>query len=211
MIAVDQKQLDAWLARLGGPGFKGDDDREQAVAEMRAAGKQMLFPLLIPMLSAELESRCKACKAILLVEPEQGLELVLPLLRDTDSCVRWYACTNIAQYGGARTARVLREILQSDDDAQVRGTAAAGLGKHGGPEDIPLLLQVMAQDHEKDTHGHSPSHCAAMALDDILGTDETCLHLGTVCRMLDRSPDLDRLRHLAEERYQRWVSEREQE
>jgi hypothetical protein len=64
----------------------------------------------------------------------------------------------------------------------------------------------MANDHEVDMHGHSPSHCAAMALDDVLGTDETCLHLGNVCRMLDREPDLDQLRRLAEERYQKWLA-----
>src|SRR5262245_46420133 len=36
--AVDQKRLDAWLARLGGPDFKGFEDRAKAVAEMRAVG-----------------------------------------------------------------------------------------------------------------------------------------------------------------------------
>jgi len=45
-----------------------------------------------------------------------------------------------------------------------------------------------------------------MALDDILGTDETCLHFGKVCRMLDREPDLDWLQSLAEERYLKWLA-----
>jgi hypothetical protein len=196
--AVDRDQLDACLARLGGPGYKGSDDRKQAVAEMRAVGADLLFPLLIPMLTGDEESRCTACEAILLVDAERGLDLVLPLLRDPDLGARWFVCDCVAGLGGARAVPALLTVLQSDEDAQVRGTAARGLGWQGGPECIPPLLQPMASDHEIDIHGHSPSHCASMALDDILGTDETCLHLDNVCRMLDREPDLDRLRRLAE-------------
>jgi HEAT repeat protein len=206
--AVDRDQLEQWLARLGGPDYKGSDDRNQAVAEMRAVGADVLFPVLTRMLMGDEESRCKACEAILLVDAERGLELVLPLLRDPDLGVRWFACKCVAGLGGARAVPALRTVLQSDEDAQVRGTAVRGLGWQGGPEVIPMLLEVMASDHEIDIHGHSPSHCAAMALDDILGTDETCLHLGKVCRMLDRQPDLDRLRRLAEERYQQWLASR---
>src|SRR5262249_27618663 len=102
----------------------------------------------------------------------------------------------------------LLTVLRSDEDAQLRGTAARGLGWQGGPEVIPVLLEVTATDHEIDIHGHSPSHCASMALDDLLGTDETCLHFGNVCRMLDREPDLDGFRGLAEERYQQWLASR---
>jgi hypothetical protein len=206
--AVDQDQLAEWLARLGGPGYKGADDRKQAVAEMQTVGADVLFPLLTPMLTRDEESRCNACEAILRVDAERGLELVLPLLRDPDLGVRWFACECVAGLGGARAVPALHTVLQSDADAQVRGTAARGLGWQGGPEVIPVLLEVMASDHEIDIHGHSPSHCASMALDDILGTDETCLHFGNVCRMLDRKPDLDRLRHLAEKRYQQWLASR---
>lgn len=102
----------------------------------------------------------------------------------------------------------LLAVLKSDEDPQVRGTAVRGLGWQGGPECIPPLLDAMGSDHEIDIHGFSPAHCASMALDDILGTDETCLHLGNVCRMLDREPDLGRLRRLAEERYQEWLARR---
>jgi len=203
--AVDQARLDAWLARLGGPGYKGRDDQKQAVAEMRAAGPDVLFPFLTPMLTADEESRCQACEAILQISAERGLELVLPLLRDPDLRVRWFVCECVAGFGGSRAVPALVTVLKSDEDAQVRGTAARGLGWQGGPEVIPPLLETMASDHKIDMHGHSPSHCASMALDDILGTDETCLHLGNICRMLDRKPDLDRLRRLAEDRYQQWL------
>jgi hypothetical protein len=208
MEAVNRDHLDSWLARLGGPGFKGFDDLKQAVAEMQAVGADLLFPLLIPMLAGDEESRCTGCEAILRVDAERGLELVLPLLRDPHLSVRWFVCDCVAELGGAQAVPALLTVLESDEDAQVRGTAARGLGWQGGPEVIPPLIEAMASDHEIDMHGHTPSHCAAMALDDILGTDETCLHLGNVCRMLDRKPDLDRLRRLAKERYQQWLAGR---
>ena len=63
---------------------------------------------------------------------------------------------------------------------------------------------TMASDHEEDVHGHTPSRCAAMALDDILGTEETRIRLGAVARMPDKPPDFDRLRRLAEDRYRQW-------
>jgi hypothetical protein len=66
----------------------------------------------------------------------------------------------------------------------------------------------MASDRELDLHGHSPSSCAAAALDDILGTNETRIRVSpTLCKMRPGRPDLDRLRRLAEERYQQWASE----
>jgi len=44
-----------------------------------------------------------------------------------------------------------------------------------------------------------------MALDDILGTNETRIKVSkTLCRMREGEPDLNRLRRLAEERYQQW-------
>src|SRR5262249_39305999 len=60
----------------------------------------VLFPLLTPMLAADEESRCQACEAILRIDAERGLELVLPLLRDPDLGVRWFACECLAGLGG---------------------------------------------------------------------------------------------------------------
>jgi hypothetical protein len=49
-------------------------------------------------------------------------------------------------------------------------------------------------------HRHSPSSCAATALDDILGTHELRLHLGGgLCHMVGSPLGLDRLRRLARE------------
>ena len=204
MTAVDGDRLDAWLARLGGPGFVGFEDRDAAVAEMRAAGADALFPLLLPMLAGDAEARCTACEAILRVDPERGLKSALPLLDDANAGVRYFACECLAESGGQGAVPALLSVLRSHADPNLRCSATWGLGRHGGPGVIPALLAAMASDHETDDMGHSPSHCASMALDNLLGTEETRLRFGDFCRMLDREPDLDRLRRLAEERYRHW-------
>ncbi len=209
MAAIDRDQLNAWLARLGGPGFVDFEDRDAAVADMRAAGAEVLFPLLLPMLAGDAEARCSACEAILWVDPERGLESVLHLLDDANDGVRYFACECLAKSGGVSAVPALLSVLRSHPDSSLRGSAVMGLGRHGGPGVIPVLLATMAADHEIDELGYSPSHCATVALDDMLGTEEMGLRFGQFCRLPDREPDLDRLRGLAEERYRRWQADAE--
>ncbi len=205
MGAISRAQLDAWLARLGGPGYQDDDDRDRAVAEMRAAGADAVFSLLVPLLDDhDPDVRGTACEAALLVDAGRGVPLVLPLLRDPDDVVRWCTCEALVGHGDHRATAPLVAVLQSDADPQVRGAAAMALGRFGGPAVIPALLAALADDHEVDILGHTPSHCAAMALDEILGTEETRIRMGNVNRLPDRPPDLDRLRRLAEERFREW-------
>jgi HEAT repeat protein len=197
--------LDAWLARLGGSRFRSLDDRSRAVVEMRAAGTDAIFPLLIRMLvDADPDARSVACEAVLLVDAERGVPLVLPLLRDPDDGVRWWACDCLWQHGDDRAVAPLIAIQQTNGDAQVRGAAARGLGRLGSPAVIPALLAAMAADREEDIHGDSPSRCAAMAIDDILCAEETLARIGDGNRLPDKEPDFDELRRLAEKRYWQW-------
>ena len=203
-----RSNLNDWLARLSGPGFKGFEDRNQAVAEMRAEGADRLFPVLVPMLaSPDPEVRCTACEAVLCVDAERAIELVLPLLEDPDVMVRWHASGCLHDFGDGRAIDPLIGVLQNDSDAQVRNTAAYALGGIACPAAIPALLTAMECDHERDIHGHSASSRAATALDDILGTNETRIKVSETLRtMRDGGPDLDRLRVLAEQRYQEWFN-----
>jgi hypothetical protein len=76
-------------------------------------------------------------------------------------------------FGDERAVPALAELLRRDPDPTVRGTAAYALGGIGSPAAIPALLAALGSDNESDELGHSPSSCAATALDDILGTAET--------------------------------------
>ena len=208
----DRNRLDGWLSLLGGPGYQGREARDLAVAEMRAAGADRLFPHLVLMLEdPDPDARLTACEAILWVDAPRAVALVLPLLEDPDVTVRLQACGCLRDFGDERAVASLIRVLQGDPDAQVRGMAAHALGVLGNPAAIPALLASMETDHELDMHGHSAGFCSAGALDDILGTNETRIKVSqTLCKMREGEPDLDRLRRLANERYQQWSDGRDQ-
>jgi len=104
-----------------------------------------------------------------------------------------------------QSVSALVRVMRSDPDSQVRGTAAYALGGIGRPSAIPDLLAVLGVENECDIHGHSASSCAATALDDILGTHETRIHVGGgLCCMAEWPPDLGRLRRLAGELFRQW-------
>jgi hypothetical protein len=64
----------------------------------------------------------------------------------------------------------------------------------------------MDSDHESDIHSHRPSDSAAMALDDLLGTNCTRIRLSaTSCTLRPGPPDLDGLRKRALQDYQEWT------
>jgi hypothetical protein len=177
---------------------------------MRAAGADNVFPLLADRLSAaDPEARCDAIKALLFLDARRAVEPVVAMLGDPISTVRWYACLHLHSDGDERAVPALCEVLRRDPDPQVRGSAAYALGGIGSPAAIPSLLAALGSDKESDIQGHTPSSYAATALDDILGTHETRIHLGGgLCRMTGHRPDLDHLRRQAEEVFRQWSSSR---
>jgi HEAT repeat protein len=204
------EQVARWLEAINRPTFGDDGCRERAVAEMRAAGVDNVFPLLIDRLgAADPEARCDTITALVFLDARRAVGPVMAMFGDPDPTVRWHACGCLHDCGDERAVPVLSEVLRRDPDPQVRGTAAYPLGGIGSPAAIPSLLAALGSDNEYDIHGHSPSWCAATALDGILGTQETRIHLdGGLCRMAEGDPDLDRLRLLAEELFQQWSGSR---
>jgi HEAT repeat protein len=200
------EQFARWLDAINRPTFGDDGCRDRAVAEMRSAGVDNVFPLLISRLAAEEpEARCDAITALVFLDPHRAVEPVAAMLSDPNTTVRWHASGCLHDFGDERAVPALCEVLKRDPDPQVRGTAAYALGGIGSPAAIPSLLAALGSDNEYDIHGHSPSSGAATALDDILGTHETRIHLGGgLCRMAAGKPDLDRLRRLAEELFEQW-------
>jgi HEAT repeat protein len=202
------EQLARWLDAINRPTIGDDGCRDRAVAEMVAAGVDAVFPLLTSRLTAEdPEARCEAITALVFLDAHRAVEPVVAMLDDPDTTVRWHACGCLHDFGDERAVGALGEVLRRDPDAQVRGTAAYALGGVGSPAAIPSLLAALGSDNEYDIHGHSPSSCAATALDNILGKHETRIHVdGGLCRMAQGKPDLDRLRRSAEEFFERWSS-----
>jgi HEAT repeat protein len=169
----DQKQLRKWLELLTGPGWKGREARERAADEMRAIGAGGLFPRLRPMLhDPDVEVRCQASRAILLIDAKEGMELLLPLLDDPDDAMRWDICGLMHDFGDERAVEGLIERMKNDPDPQIRGTAAYALGGIGSPRAIPALTETLNNDHEVDQLGYTPSFCAKGAIDEIQGKNK---------------------------------------
>ena len=142
---------------------------------------------------------------VLRIDAPRAIELVLPLLDDPDSTVRWNACGCLHDFGDERAVASLIQVLQGDPDPQVRNTAAYALGGIGSPAAIPALLATLESDHELNELGYSASACAETALDNILGTDETRIRLPDgLCKMQEHPPDVDLLKRLAHEMYEDW-------
>lgn len=200
------EQIVQWLDAINRPTIGDAGCRDRAVAEMRAAGVDNVFSLLNRRLTDENpEARCDAITALAFLDPRRAVEPIAAMLEDPDTTVRWHACGCLHDFGDERAVPALCNVLRRDPETQVRGTAAYALGGIGSPAAIPNLLAALGTDNEHDIHGHSPSSCAATALDEILGTHETRVHLGDgICRMAAGKPDLDRLRHLAEQLFQEW-------
>jgi HEAT repeat protein len=200
------EQLAGWLDAINRPTLEDAGRRDRVIAEMRSAGVDNVFPLLIDRLKdVDPEARCDAITALLFLDAQRAVEPVAGMLSDPITTVRWHASGCLHDFGDERAVTALSEVLRRDPDPQVRGTAAYALGGIGSPAAIPSLLAALGSDNEYDIHGHSPSSCAATALDDILGTHETRIHLGGgLCRMAEWPPDYDRLRRLAQELFDQW-------
>lgn len=195
-----EAQVRRWLSSMNGT------RSDPVVGEMRGVGTEVVFPLLRDKLAdPDPEIRCTAILALVLLDSQRAVEVVAAMLADPDSTVRWQAAGCLHDFGDERAVPALVRVMRSDPDPQVRGTAAYALGGIGSPAAIPDLLAVLGSDNEADELGHTPSASAATALDDILGTNETRIHVGDgLCRMAAWPPDLDRLRRLAGELFRQW-------
>jgi len=163
-----EEHVQKYLNLLIGPLYKSYEAQKSAVAELQKIGANHLFPLLIPKLNSPfLLVRMQASRAILSVDTEKGIELILPFINDSDPEFRYDICGLMHDFGNSRVITALIDLMQSDTDPQIRGTAAFALGGIGDSQAIPALTKTMKSDHESDMHGHSPSSCAKLAIDEI--------------------------------------------
>ena len=191
------EEIRSWLTQLRG----GATQDETVICSMRSFGLERLIPYLREMLGAsDRELRCQAALAIFYVAPIDGLDLLLGLLDDVESVVRWHTCGLLHDIGDQRAIEPLIHLMKTDRDPQVRNTVAYALGGIGDARAIPALIETMDNDHEFDELGHSASSCAATALDDIMKTNYTRVRLsGGLCTMSRKTPDLAVLKSQAME------------
>jgi HEAT repeat protein len=136
---TDRLWLLGLIALLDGPGWRGREEFDRAVGELRAAGLKRLLPALTDFLrDPDLETRYLACTAAMLTDEPQGVELVLPLLNDPEPTVRWHVCGLMHDLGDERAIGPLTDRMKNDPDPQVRGDAAYALGASEAPSPSPI-------------------------------------------------------------------------
>ena len=154
-----EEDVQNYLDLLIGPRYKSYKAQKEAAAKLKEIGAHRLFPLLIPMLdSQKLETRLQASRAILSIDEQKGIELLLPYLNDPDPDFRYDICGLMHDFGDSRVISALIDIMQNDGDPQIRGTAAFALGGIGDSRAIPALTRTMNTDHEYDMQGLSLIH-----------------------------------------------------
>ena len=166
----NQKQILEWLQFFGGSGRKEKGTREHVLNEMRTIGADILFPLLMSQINdsnADINVRCQANRALLNIDKNKGIELLLPLFSDSDATFRSDICGLMYEFGDERVIESLIDRMKNDSDPQIRGTAAYALGGIGSSKAIPALLETLNNDYESDKLGYSPSFCAKTAIDEI--------------------------------------------
>ena len=196
---IQLNELRDLLTQLRG-GFQQDDP---VIAKLRAIGPERLFPRLRELLDdTDAELRCQTALAIFYVDPKAGIDLLVPLLDDSEWVVRVEVCGLLHDLADKRAVQPLIERMNTDPNPMVRNTAAYALGGIGDPVAIPSLIETLDNDHEQDELGHSASGCAATALDNILKTNHTRIKFADgLCTMQPRRLDLEKLKTEAMELY----------
>ncbi len=101
---------------------------------MRRVGIDVVFPFLAAKLTdPDVDVRCGAVTALLFVDTNQAMPLVLPMLGDPDSIVRWHTGGCLHDFTDDRAIGPLIGVLRGDPDPGVRGNAAYALGGIGSP------------------------------------------------------------------------------
>ena len=110
----------------------------------------------------------------------------LALLEDSSEFVRGGIAEMLIHLKDDRYIDPLVRLARADASPYVRGCAAAGLGGQDPLSAIPALLEILEHDHEQiGTTGHTPSSCAARALDELMKTEWTQKRHGETLRTLN--------------------------
>ena len=117
-----------------------DPDERVAAAAVRVLGEigdEWATELLIDALREGRVSRSRVASQLEHVSPLPGPQL-LPLLRDRDPAVRFWAATLLAPYPELAESQLV--LMTHDRDANVRAAAAETLGTRGGPAARAAIL-----------------------------------------------------------------------
>ena len=147
--------------------------REKAVLTLKALDRGAVIRELGRLLnSRNLELRCDAAEALLRIDSNQTIDLVLPLLADPISTVRWSTCGLLHDFGDQRAIPFLVQVLVNDPEGDVRLMAARALSEIGDRGALPALRQASQLDAGTDYEGRRIRDAATQAIESILSREE---------------------------------------
>jgi HEAT repeat protein len=114
------------------------------------------------------DMRCDAAEALLRIDPSQAVDMVLPLLGDSDMTVRWYTCGLLHDFGDSRAIPSVVKLLRTDPEGRVRHVAAFALGAIGNSTALPALKEAVDSDDGADHEGRPVREMAEEAMEEIM-------------------------------------------
>lgn len=142
---------------------------DAVVADLRRLDQQVLLFVLAEMLSNQDEDfRCDIAEVMMLVNPEMSMPILLSLLDDPSSVLRWHICGLLHDFGDSRAIKPLIKVALEDNDPQVRSQACYALGQIGDAEALRALRQIQLHDHAEDMQGFKVSDVATLAIERLL-------------------------------------------
>jgi HEAT repeat protein len=169
-ITQSDKQVVIWfLEQLHPFSELGIDGVQAKLSEFEP---DVLFAIFQEILSNDKTMRKVTARAMMQVDNQRAIPLLLPLLNDSDIEMRFHLCGLLSVYGSNREVEALVPILH-DPEPDVRHIAAFALGKIGDENALPALEWVVANDKGTDYEGR-PIH--VMASEAIQAIKERSFH-----------------------------------
>lgn len=143
-------------------------EHNTAFMKLKSLNRDSVIEVLSSILkNPDSEKRALAVEALMNIDTRQTLDLVLSLLDDPDSEVRWTICYWLCDDGDFRAIEPLIKILKEDNNVNVRTQAAIALGASGDSRARDVLIWAKEHDFGIDFHGHTVSHAATIALQNL--------------------------------------------
>lgn len=147
----------------------GIGNYDKAIGELKSIDRRWLIGVLTGLLGdPDPEMRGNASTVLVKIDPKTALDLIVPLLNDSDASLRWHICGLLCDIGNEQVFPDLVRVLLADPEGHVRIVAAWALAKIGDSSVIPALQKAQQGDTGTDFEGRRVSDAAAEAISGIL-------------------------------------------
>jgi HEAT repeat protein len=125
---------------------------EENLAQLLALSKDELKICLSEIIqNSDTQDKVQALRAVIWLDEEDGIPLLLPCLKDDDEEVRLVTALILGDYGAYSSISALIEAVSNDASLEVRDAAVFSLGKVGNLEIIKTLTTLRDRNTDSTT------------------------------------------------------------